>query len=103
MSILRFVLILLGAYRKVGYGIVNLNEVPAGEYSDYPLFNRDKALGSAQKDAKRALRAEERGSWKLARLWWCRAASHHLIMSDEFVLYLMLAEKAANQGKDLPS
>ena len=100
MSVLRFLLIFLGAYRKVGHGIVNLDEVPAGEYSNYPLFDRDKALSSAQKDAERALRAEEHGSWKLARLWWCRAASRHLIMSDEFVFYLMLAEKAANQGKD---
>ena len=92
----------MGAYRKARHGIVNLDAAPSGEYSDYPFFDRDKALSCAQKDAERALRAEKQGSWKLARLWWCRAASRHLITSDEFVLYLMLAEKAANQGKDPP-
>lgn len=100
MSVLRFLLILLGAYRNAGHGIVNLDEVPAG-YSNYLFFDRDKALSSAQKDAERALRAEKRGSWKLARLWWCRAASRHLIMSDGFVFYLVLAGKAATKGKDL--
>lgn len=99
MSAIRFLLILMGVYRNVGHGIANLDKVPAGEYTDYPVFDRDKALSCAQKDAERAMCAEERGSWILARLWWCRAASRHLIMSNEFVFYLMLAEKAANQGK----
>ncbi len=99
MSVLRFLLILMGAFRKEVHGIINLDRVPASEYADYPFFDYDKALRSAQEDAQRALRAEERGSWKLARLWWWRAASRHLINSDEFVLYLMLAEKTANQGE----
>lgn len=100
MSVLRFLLILMGVYRKVGHGIVNLDTIRTREYTDYPLFDRDMALRNAQKDAVRASRAEVSGSWRLARLWWCRAASRHLVMSDEFVFYLMLAEKAANHGKD---
>ncbi len=99
MSVLRFLLILMGAFREEAHGIVHLKNVPFGEYADYPFYDHDKALCSAQKDAQRALRAEERGSWKLARLWWCRAASRHMIDSDEFILYLMVAEKAANQGE----
>ena len=101
MSVLRFLLILMGAFRKEVHGIINLDRVPASEYADYPFFDYDKALRSAQEDAQRALRAEERGSWKLARLWWCRAASRHLINSDESILYLMLAEKAATKAKPL--
>ena len=98
MSVLKFLLILMGAFREEAHGIVNLDSVP-GKYADYPFFDHDKALRRAQEDAQRALRAEERGSWKLARLWWCKAATRHLINSDEFVLYLRLAEKAANQGE----
>ena len=102
MSALRFVAILLGAFRKEAQGIVNLAEVPGGEYADYWFYNHENALRKAQEDAQCALRAEERGAWGIARVWWCRAASRHLARSDAFVLYLMAAEKAANQGQDPP-
>ena len=98
MSNLRLIGIYLGLYEKQSLGIVNVDEVPQG--SGF-FYNHQAALDKAQKDAQCALRAEDREYWRIASFWWSRAASRFMVNSDEFVLYLKLAKKAANQGKNL--
>ena len=97
MSNLRLIGIYLGLYEKQSMGVVNLDELPQG----YGFFyNHQVALEKAQKDTQCALRAENREYWRIAKFWWFRAASRFMVNSDEFVLYLMSAKKAANQGED---
>ncbi len=94
MSILRLIGIYLGLYEKQALGYVNLNDVPLVDGA------RAERLEKAHRDNQRAISAEDCGYWKIARFWWSKAVSRFMVDSDEFVLYLMLAKKAANKGKD---
>lgn len=90
---LRLAGIYLGLYKKQALGYINLDDVPLTHARDH-----EDALENAQSDAQHASQAASDKQWQVARFYWSKAASRFRVNSDEFILYLILAEKARNKG-----